>query len=96
MLSWPIPYHRMHASTRIIISRWLKIKRHFQPKTDNFFEAYIYIYKEKKGVCVCVKIENWAPAVRPRRIGKENDMIPNVSGAGYCNVFHGCFNESLA
>jgi hypothetical protein len=42
--------------------------------------------KEKRSMCVCVKIEYWAPAVRPRRIGLENDMIRNVSGAGYCNV----------
>ncbi len=82
MISRPIPYHRMHASTRITTSRRLKIKRYFQPKTDNFFEAY---KTEKKNVCVCEN-RNWATAVRPRRIGIENDMIPNVSGAGYCNV----------
>ncbi len=50
-------------------------------------------------VCVCVREnQNWATAVRPRRIGIENDMIPNVCGvvlvtAMYC---HGRFNERLA
>ena len=29
---------------------------------------------------------SWTPAVRPRRIGIENDVIPNVSGADYCYV----------
>ena len=49
VLSWPISYHRILASTRIITSRQLKIKRLFQPKTDNFLEVKI-----EEGVCVCV------------------------------------------
>ena len=36
-----------------------------------------------------------APAVRPHRIGIENDMIPNVSGVGYCTVLSwSLFSES--
>ncbi len=53
-------------------------------RTTSFKHIYI---KKKKKKCVCVcENWNWATAVRPRRIGYENDVNPNVSGAGYCNV----------
>ena len=32
------------------------------------------------------EIENWAPAVRPLRIGYRKQYGPNFSGADYCNV----------
>ena len=37
-------------------------------------------------MCMCVKIEIGLRRCGPVVLGKENDMIPNFSGAGYCNV----------
>ena len=46
-------------------------------------------------MCMCVKIEIGLRRCGPVVLGKENDMIPNVSGAGYCNVLSwSLFSES--
>jgi len=52
---------------------------------------------ENAGVsmCMCVKIEIGLRRCGTVVLGKEKDVIPNVSGAGYCNVLSwSLFSES--